>query len=158
MQLSDAERVLWVATLETEERERLQSLKASMGGLEREGAPAPEQINALLVSAFEAQTTLLRMSRVFPARSDNRRLDLEKALKHRPTMELAWQLYRCWRALGVTAATQKLILRDALLAASTKTASIRSRLFVNLQKNWKRGIDRNAHAGFAAEGSGQARV
>lgn len=145
---------MWTPTLETEERERIRSLRVAMNALQSGDRPTSDQVDELLVSALQAQATLIRSTRLFPLLNDSRRLDKARALNHIPTTELACQLYRCWRMLGVAAATQKVLLREVFMTIGTTTGKARAQLFGGLTKNWKKGVDAKAHAGFAAEGPG----
>lgn len=149
------ERKLWLEVLEAEERERLRSLRANMSALAANEAPTRYHINALLVSALQAQVTLFRMSRVFPDLSFGRRLNRVRALRHEPTVLLAGQLRRCWRELGLTDATLRALLSLAVKAAGTRTASRRELLFSELVPGLRRGVDPNAQRALAAEGAGQ---
>lgn len=149
------ERNLWTAVLEAEERGRLESLRARMKTLEAKESLTRYQVNALLVSAIQGQVTLLRMSRVFPERAATRLLSLSSAVRHSPTVSLAGQLYRCWRALGVTDPTLEALLRHAVSDAGNRTWKHREDLFSNLTPKLRRGVDPKAHAALEAEGSGQ---
>lgn len=142
-------------TLEAEERARLQALTARIDALVAEQRPTPGQIDELLVSALQAQATLGRSTRLFPLSSDSRRIDKARALAHGPTTALGGQLYRCWSALGVTAATQRVLLEKVLLSVGTETSKARAGLFPHLGVKWRKGIHAETHAAFAAEGTGQ---
>lgn len=152
------ERSLWMEVLEAEERARLHTLRARTDALVAEEHPAPAQIGDLLVSALQSQTTLARLTRLFPLSTDSARIDKARALDHAPTTELACQLRRCWSALGVTATTQKVILREALLAVGTSTARVRARFFGRLDRALWKESGLKPHEGFAAEGSGQQHI
>lgn len=145
---------MWMATLEEEERDRLDSLKASISVFETKKTPEPQQINALLVSALQAQVTLMRMSRVFPNHSLSRSTHVSSALSHEPTAALACELHHCWKTLGVSGPTLEVFLRDAVFAIGEQTRRARGKLFANLLPR-KRGADLKAHTYLAAEGSGQ---
>lgn len=140
--------------LESEERQRLDALRAHVEALEAEERPTPAQVNNLLVSALQAHSTLFRMSRVFPHASASRRVNAMEALDHVPTAALACQLHRCWGALGVTAATQKLILLKALTTVGTETAEYRKEFFADVRPFDRKHADPTAHEGLSAEGSG----
>ena len=145
----------WVAALEAEENERLESLLASINAFEAEETPTQSRVNALLVSALQGQLTLMRMSRVFPERKATKRLDVSRALRHRLTLELASRLHRCWRSLGLTGSTVKQLLREAFTAVGAQTRTARVKLFSDLIPTQGRGIDPKAHVALEAEGSGQ---
>ena len=149
------ERNLWTATLELEERDRIGSLRASINALEAEEMPAPHQINALLVSALQAQATLMRMSRVFPNPSSSRLNDVTRALGHGPTVALASELGRAWKVLGMSDPALVVLLRQVICTVGEQTRRARAELFVNLIPNMRRGVDPQACTGLAAEGSGQ---
>lgn len=143
-----------MAALEAEEYERLESLRASINALELKETPTRYQFNAVLVSALQGQITLWRMSRVFPAPSGGKRVDISLALRHGPTLELAWRLRHCWRALGVTDGTLEVLLQQALIAVRASTRDIRAELFSEVSPHLQRGIDPKARAALEAEGSG----
>lgn len=152
------ERKLWTEALEAEEDERLQSLEASMQALLAQERPTSEQVGRVLVSALQAQTTLIRSTRIFPLLADCNRIDKSQALKHRQTAKLACELHRCWGALGVTVTTREFILRKALLTVGTMTWKARADLSVRLDRKKRTGIDAGAHAAFVAEGTGQYHI
>ena len=143
----------WTSVLEAEENERLKSLRANMKALESGETLTPNQINSLLISAVQGQVTLFRMSRVFPETTANRRVNLTSAVRHGPTLELACQLHRCWRALGVTDSTLKLFLRHAFSFAGAWTLHAREELFSSVKPNVRTGVDPKAQDALAAEGS-----
>lgn len=149
------ERRLWIRVLEAEERERLESMRASLSAFESQADPTAEHIDALLVAALQGQLTLFRMSRVFPKLGASKCVDVSRALRHGPTAALACQLRRCWGALGVTDATLKSLLREAVTAVGIQTRSARVKSFSVLIPNLQRGVDPNAHEALAAEGAGQ---
>ena len=154
--LSAAEEwVAWVASLEAEEQERLESLRASIDAFESEETPTHSHLNAVLVSALQGQATLLRASRVFPERAASKRVDMSRALRHGPTVMLACQLLRCWSVLGVTDSTLKNLLRQVFNAVGARSRIARGELFMDLVPHLRSGIDPKAQAAFAAEGSGQ---
>lgn len=149
------EKGTWTAALEAEERQRLGPLKAHLEGLEAGRRRTPEEINAVLVSALQAEITLLRMTRVFPRACASRRMNVMDALAHGPTAELGWQLYRCWRALGVSEGTQKVILRDVFTVVGAETANYRKELFRATLATADKGTGPEVHNSLAAEGSGK---
>lgn len=149
------ERPAWLATLEAEERQHLESLRESIGALAKEEKPRPRQINALLVSAIQAQVALMRMSRVFPDRASTRRTDVNRALGHGPTAALARELHRGWKALGVSDPTLEVLLRQVVLTIGDRTRTARANLFVDLVPDLRKGVDPGAHRSLAAEGAGQ---
>ncbi|PHJ20751.1 hypothetical protein CSUI_005411 [Cystoisospora suis] len=123
------ERMSWLRILEAEERDRLESLRASMDALKTESTPTSVRVNALLASALQAQITLMKMSRVFPDHAVSRRVDPTRALRHGATVALASELRRCWEFLGVTERTLKDLLWLALNAISRRTLLDRQELF-----------------------------
>ena len=149
------ERTLWTAVLEAEENERLKPLRANMKALESGETLTPNQINGLLVSAVQAQITLLRMSRVFPEAAANRRVDVTSAVRHGPTMELASELRLHWSALGVTDSTLKLFLRRAIAFVGSYTRRDREQVFADTKTNFRYGVEPEAKNALAAEGAGK---
>lgn len=147
----------WIETLEAEEHERLESLRARTSALGAEETPAPNHIRALLTSALQAQVTLMRMSRVFPDHSSSKLIDVTSALGHGPTVALACELRRCWAVLGVTGRTLETLLQRVVLAIGRVTHKARLELFTGLIPKMRRGVDFRARTGLAAEGSGQIR-
>lgn len=119
--LTADERRLWLTTLEGEERQRLESLNASMTVVESEKHPTAQQVSDLLVAALQAQTTLMRMSRVFPAASAGRLVDAGSVLSHPLSLALAVQLRRCWAVLGVTDSALSVILQASLTSAADRS-------------------------------------
>lgn len=152
--LAADERNSWTATLEAEEHERLRSLRASMAVFEA-GPLTRFRVNELLVLALQGQVTLLRMSRVFQDRTAAKRIDLCRAVGHGPTLALAGELRRCWKALGVSDTTLKVLLRLAVVTIGTQTRETRVALFLDLRPRVMRGVDAKAGEALAAEGSGQ---
>ena len=143
---------MWTASLEAEERDRLESLRARINEFQTEERPTHRQINALLVSAVQAQITLMRMSRVFPKSSSTKYINLISAKSHGPTAALAFELHRCWKVLGVSEPTLKVLLRQAVTAVGKKTRSARLALFVDLKPGVRHGVDPEACMRFMAEG------
>lgn len=152
------EKKLWIASLEEEEKDRLGSLLASMNALEPAENPTPHQVNALLVSAFLGQLTLMRASRVFPDRSSSKRTNVDLALAHAPTAELARRLHHCWKALGVTPTTLRTLLQQAVFTVGTQTRDVRASLCTDLLRHPRRGVDPRAQKVFTAEASGQSQL
>lgn len=146
---------MWLATLESEERDRVDSLRASIDAVAAAEMPTPDRVNALLVSALQAEVTLMRMSRVFPDAAATKRTDVAKALGHPPTAALAYELHRAWKALGVSDPTVAVLLRQVMRTVGEQTRSARVKFFVHLLPKLQRGVDPNAHKSFAAEGPGQ---
>ncbi|PHJ18995.1 hypothetical protein CSUI_007176, partial [Cystoisospora suis] len=148
------EKGLWASVLQTEERERLQSLQASMQAFEKGVAPTPRQVNALLVAALQAQFTLMRMSLVHRDALGSGRLDLTWALLHRPTVELACDLRRCWEMLGVPDSTLKPLLQEAVISIGCFTGVIREKLFGgrDVKPRPQRARDREAQDPLETEG------
>lgn len=144
-----------MATLEAEEHDRLLSLRASMIAFEAEGTPTRPQLNALLVSALQAQVTLMRMSRVFPNLTSSKRTDVTVALSHGPTAALARELHRVWHVFGLTDPTLRDLLRHSVFAVGELTRRSRSKLFPALIPKLRKGVDPNVLPGLAAEGPGQ---
>ncbi|PHJ18803.1 hypothetical protein CSUI_007370, partial [Cystoisospora suis] len=126
------ERMSWLRILEAEERDRLESLRASMDALKTESTPTSVRVNALLVSALQAQITLMKISRVFPDHAVSRRVDPTRALRHGATVALASELRRCWDFLGVTERTLKGLLWLSLNAISRQTLPDRQELFPDI--------------------------
>lgn len=152
--LTVEERGSWIATMEAEERDRLDSLRARISEFEAGETTTPHQVNALLISALQAQITLMRMSRVFPDHSFGKLTDVTSALAHSPTAALACELYYCWKVLGVAAATLKSLLFEVLLRLGKQTRKARWKLFVDVKPNFRRGVDAKALISFIEEGSG----
>lgn len=144
--------------LEAEEEETLRSLSASMRAIQGEENPTAQQIDSLLVAAFQGQLTLMRASRVFPHRLSSKRVSLFYASGHHKTAELARQLHKCWRDLGVTGSALQALLQQCVFSAGTQTREIRSQLVAGLPPSRRRGIDLKAQAAFAAEGEGQWQI
>lgn len=130
-------------------------LSASLRQLEGEEAPTPAQINALLVAALQAQITLMRTSRVFPKRYLPKELDVTNALGHGPTAALACELYKSWKALGVTGHTLKSLLLQAVFTVTKLTEKARSKLFEAVLPKVRHGIDPRARESFLEEGRSQ---
>ena len=141
--------------MEKEEREKLESLREGMKALESGETLTPNQINALLISAVQGQITLLRMSRVFPDPSLSRRVDLTRAVRHGPTMELASELRLHWSALGVTDFTLKCLLRRAIAFVGSYTRRDREQVFAGMKPNFRSGVEPEAKNALAAEGAGK---
>ncbi|PHJ23959.1 hypothetical protein CSUI_002190 [Cystoisospora suis] len=148
-----AEREQWISTLEWEELDRLSSLLSSIHAFAKEERPARRHIEALLVAALQGQSTLMRMSRVFPDASFRRCLSVPAALRHSITLTLAKELRLCWKTLGVEDSTLQRVLEQSLTSIGAWTSRARAELFVNLTPRLRRGVDPKAHAALAAEGA-----
>lgn len=148
------ERKSWIAVLEAEERERLESLRASSTPFRTGDKPTPLQVNALLIAALQGQLTLLRVSRVFPQLSASKCMDISRALRHEPTVALACQLHHCWRVLGVGDSTVTRLLHQAVMTVGTRTWNAREALYSDPARQPPEESGSKAHAVFAAEGSG----
>lgn len=146
---------MWVKSLEAEENDRLESLNASISAFEAAKTPTTDQVNALLISAFLGQLTLMRVSRVFPDRCSGKGTNVSLGLSHAPTALLSRRLHHCWKALGVTHFTLRALLQQAVFTAGAQTRNSRTGLFMNLIPYLRRGVDPKAQVAFAAEGSGQ---
>lgn len=126
-----------------------------MNDFESEETPTRSQTNTLLVSALQGQVTLMKMSRVFHDPSSSRRVSPNRALRHGATAALACELRRCWRILGVTDSTLKLLLRQAITAVGSYTRDVRARLVTELMPSAGQRTDAKADAALVAEGSGK---
>ncbi|PHJ16321.1 hypothetical protein CSUI_009864, partial [Cystoisospora suis] len=146
------EKASWMEALELEESQRLQALKTTMDACEAAKYPSSGQLDALLIEVIKGQLTLMRATRVFPSSSLGRQLDKSAALTHSPTAALACRLRRCWKALGVTPLTQKVLLRTAIRVTSFRTRDVRAALFSGLTPRLRRERDPQAGAAFNAEG------
>lgn len=155
MFVAAAERELWISTLESEELERLSLLRSAIRSYATEERPGRRHINAVLVAALQGQSTLMRMSRVFPDGSAGRCLSVPSALRHEITLALAKELRLCWKYLGVEDSTLQHVLERSLTSIGTWTRRARSGLFVDLIPNMRRGVDPKARAALAAEGAGE---
>lgn len=154
MRWTGEERRLWLATVEAEEQDRLRSLTAGTDALAAEKALVPHRVNALLVSALQAQFTLMKVSRVFPGPMSTKCMDVQKASGHGATASLAHGLHRAWNTLGVAGPTLEALLRRVVLTVSEQTRTARARLFIGVQPSMSRGVDPEARTSLAAEGSG----
>ncbi|PHJ15497.1 hypothetical protein CSUI_010692 [Cystoisospora suis] len=146
------ERASWLAVLEAEELQRLDFLSATVDAFETEERPTSEKASDLLVSVLQAETAVLRMSRVFPSGTRRRGMNTLEALGHAPTAALASLLGRCWRALGVSDFAQKNLIRSALSGVGAESAAHRKSLFAGVQQRRRSGIDPKAPGSLAAEG------
>ena len=146
---------MWISVLEKEEHERVKSLRASLNGFQSQATPTPYQINALLVSALQGQVTLLRTSRLFPELNESKIVAVSRALRHGPTAVLARELRHCWRVLGVTDSTLRILLRTAVKAVGAATRKARVQFFIDLPPIPRSQQDPKVHVAFEAEGSGQ---
>lgn len=155
--LTGEEKSSWLILLEAEERQRLQSLSASLDAFGSQRQPTPAQVNDLLVSALQGQTTLMRMSRVFPAFKANRLLDAEEVLHHPLTCALAGHLRRSWTLLGVKDSAVGVLLRRLLASALSRRRLVFSQVQPLPDAHQTAGPASKARQRFAVDGPGQSR-
>lgn len=153
------ERKAWLISVTHEENQRLKALRAAVKALESEKTPDLNQINQVLVTAFQGEITLMRASRVFHARSTGKRINLTQAMVHLPTVALAQTLHQFWRSVGVSESTLEILLRHVVHSIGAATRSTRASLVLGVDADVRWGkLDPHALEAFVAEGSGEARV
>ncbi|PHJ16816.1 hypothetical protein CSUI_009367 [Cystoisospora suis] len=142
---------LWTEVLEAEEQAKLASLRSRRTAFETGEMRTPSETRALLAAAVEAQFTLMKMSRIFRDRAGHKRVNLREASSHIPTLALAGELSRSWKALGVTEPTLKILLPLIVITLGTNTRPERAAVFRLLKPRVTKGVDPPAQRALVAE-------